>query len=148
MGGTAACRYEGQTAARSPGTDEERPNPAAGTEGGSQWSERPPVRVFAAVVGAAFALAGIGSFIPGITWFTNGPNCLHNSSTCSSGWGSWPPCADSVGEPDSDAEFSIVNDADKMLHLGLSTGMTGVGLLGLLTDRRQTTASVASFGAG
>jgi hypothetical protein len=133
------------------------------------------MQAFAATMGAAFLLAGIGGFIPGITSNYDelefaGPesgakllglfevSILHNIVHLLFAVGliaaarySWSRLYLLVGgtaylgvllygvlvDHESDANFLPINDADNLLHLGLSLAMIALGVIGtrLARDR-------------
>jgi len=137
--------------------------------------DRSLLQIFAAIMGLAFLLAGVGGFIPGITsnydelqlagTDSNAKllglfrvSVLHNIVHLLFGVGliaaarrSWS-VAYLIGggvaylgvalygaliDLTSDANFLPLNDADNLLHVGLSSAMIALGLIGLAADRRR-----------
>lgn len=142
-------------------------------------SGRSLVQIFAAVMGLAFLLAGVGGFIPGVTsnydelsLFGTDSNAellglfrvsiLHNiihllfavgllAATRASlsklyllGGGVAYLGVAAYGfvvEQSSDANFIPINDTDNLLHVGLSSAMILLGLIGLALERRATAST-------
>lgn len=168
---------------RRPPKEFRRPEPVqsdpepAGRQG-AQRSARPGrslLQIFAAIMGLAFLLAGVGGFIPGVTssydelslFGTDSDaellglfrvSVLHNIVHLLFGVGllaatrsSWSKlyllgggvvylgvaAYGFVIELDSDANFLPLNDADNLLHVGLSSAMILFGLIGLAAERRS-----------
>lgn len=150
--------------------------PAARRGGGD--GRRSLLQKFAAIMGLAFLLAGIGGFIPGVTsnydelklagTESNAEllglfrvSVLHNIVHLLFGVGliaaarrSWS-AAYLIGggvaylgvvlygvliDMDSDANFLPLNDADNLLHVGLSSAMIALGLIGMAADKRADAA--------
>ena len=157
------------------------PAPAARTARSSPDGRRSLLQTFAAVMGIAFLLAGLGGFIPGVTsnydelelagTDSNAEllglfrvSILHNLVHLAFGVGliaaarrSWA-AAYLIGggvvylvvvlygyliDLDSDANFLPLNDADNLLHVGLSLAMIALGLIGLAADKRNAAAGYA-----
>ena len=170
-----AYEFKGRTRDRVAAESGGRPARSAPERAPRSGSDRQPMQVFAAVMGAAFLLAGLGGFIPGVT--TNydelefaGPesaakllglfevSVVHNIVHLLFAVGliaaarySWSRLYLLVGgvaylgvllygvlvDQGSDADFLPINDADNLLHLGLSLAMIALGVLGtrLARDR-------------
>lgn len=156
--------------------------PAARAAGGkssrSGGDRRSLLQTFAAIMGLAFLLAGVGGFIPGITsnydelklagTDSNAKllglfrvSVLHNLVHLAFGVGliaaarrSWAATYLIGGgvaylgvalygiliDKTSDANFLPLNDADNLLHVGLSLAMIILGLIGLAADKRKDAA--------
>ena len=145
----------------------------------SSRGDRSLLQTFAAIMGLAFVLAGVGGFIPGVTsnydelklagTDSNAEllglfrvSILHNLVHLAFGVGllaaarrTWA-AAYLIGggvtylvvvvygflvDMDSDANFLPLNDADNLLHLGLSVAMIVLGLIGLAADKRNQAAT-------
>ena len=132
------------------------------------------LQVFAALMGLAFLLAGVGGFIPGVTsnyddlsLYGTDSNAellglfrvsiLHNIvhllfavgllAAAKASWSKLYLLGGGVVylalvpygllvEETSDANFIPLNDADDLLHLGLSLAMILLGLVGLAVERK------------
>ncbi len=154
--------------------------PAARAAGGRSGGDgtRSLLQKFAAIMGLAFVLAGVGGFIPGITsnydelklagTDSNAEllglfrvSVLHNLVHLAFGVGliaaarrSWSATYLIGGgvlylgvvlygvliDLTSDANFLPLNDADNVLHVGLSAAMIILGLIGLAADKRKDAA--------
>lgn len=152
---------------------ERQPRSARGS--GSGGEPRHPIQAFAAIMGGAFLLAGIGGFIPGVT--TNydelefaGPesgakllglfevSILHNIvhilfavgliAAARYSWSRIYLLGGGVAylgvalygflvDHESDANFLPVNDADNLLHVGLSLAMIALGIIGVRMSRAR-----------
>ncbi len=167
--------FKGRTRDRVAAESGGRPARSRPEQAPRSGSDRQPMQAFAATMGAAFLLAGIGGFIPGVTSNYDelefaGPesgakllglfevSILHNIVHLLFAVGllaaarySWSRLYLLVGgvaylgvllygvlvDHDSDANFLPINDADNLLHLGLSLAMITLGVLGtrLARDR-------------
>jgi len=134
-----------------------------------------PVQIFAAVMGLAFLLAGVGGFIPKVTTMYDSletygldskaelldlfrVSILHNLVHLVFGVGLLAALRAGSAklyllgggvvylgvaaygyfvDHASDANFLPINDADTYLHVGLSTAMILLGLVGVLASRRR-----------
>ena len=163
-----AYEFKGRTRDRVAAESGGRPARSMPERAPRSGSDRQPMQAFAAIMGGAFLLAGIGGFIPGVT--TNydelelaGPesgakllglfevSVLHNIVHLLFAVGliaaarySWSRLYLLVGgaaylgvllygvlvDQGSDADFLPINDADNLLHLGLSLAMIVLGVLG------------------
>lgn len=144
----------------------------------SRRAEKPPHRslaqIFAFIFGAAFLLAGIGGFIPGVTTpfdelrfigtdsesellglfrvsvFHNIVHLLFGVGIIAAARQRWS-LAYLIGgglaygvvtvygfliDETSDANFLPINTADNFLHVALSTGLLGAGLVALAASKR------------
>ncbi len=169
--------FKGRTAGRvaeESGQSRRRREPRARTgSGGAGREERQPMHAFAATMGLAFLLAGIGGFIPGVTSnydeleFAGRESgakllglfqvsVLHNIvhllfavgliAAARYAWSRAYLIGGGIGylgvllygvlvDHESDANFLPINDADNLLHLGLSLAMIALGIIGTRMSR-------------
>ena len=172
--------FKGRTAGRvaeESGQSRRRREPRARTgSGGAGREERQPMHAFAATMGLAFLLAGIGGFIPGVTSNYDelefaGPesgakllglfevSVLHNIvhllfavgliAAARYSWSRAYLIGGGIGylgvvlyglivDQESDANFLPLNDADNLLHLGLSLAMIALGIIGTRMSRGRS----------
>ena len=152
------------------------PRSARGSASGRE--PRQPIHAFAATMGAAFLLAGIGGFIPGVTSnydelkFAGRESgakllglfevsILHNIvhllfavgliAAARYSWSRIYLLGGGVAylgvvlygvlvDHESEANFLPINDADNLLHLGLSLAMIVLGILGVRMSRDRVGA--------
>ena len=170
--------FKGRTAGRvaeESGQSRRRREPRAARSGGAR-EERQPMHAFAATMGLAFLLAGIGGFIPGVTSnydeleFAGRESgakllglfqvsILHNIvhllfavgliAAARYAWSRAYLIGGGIGnlgvvvygvlvDQESEANFLPINDADNLLHLGLSLAMIALGIIGTRLSRGRT----------
>ena len=170
--------FKGRTAGRvaeESGQSRRRREPRAARSGGGR-EERQPMHAFAATMGLAFLLAGIGGFIPGVTSnydeleFAGRESgakllglfqvsILHNIvhllfavgliAAARYTWSRAYLIGGGIGylgvlvygvlvDQESEANFLPINDADNLLHLGLSLAMIALGIIGTRLSRGRT----------
>ena len=144
----------------------------------SRPAGRSLLQIFAALMGLAFLLAGVGGFIPGVTTMYDQlelygtdsraelldlfrVSILHNIVHLLFAVGLLAAARASLAkayllgggllylgvlayglliDEESEANFLPLNDADNLLHLGLSLAMILLGLIGLAVERRRTSS--------
>ena len=177
--GPGVTKPEGKPKGKPKGKKVSGPSAPQPEQAKARRTGRSLLQVFAAVMGLAFLLAGLGGFIPGVTsnyddlsLYGTDSNAellglfrvsiLHNIvhllfgvgllAAARASWSRLYLLGGGVGylgvfaygllvEQSSDANFLPLNDADNLLHLGLSLAMILLGLIGIAAERRGTSGA-------